>query len=163
MSLLGDVLDNRDGRLEEVFTETLHKRGAAGTSQGGKFISSGSSGQGVRTVQRKTGATVDGAFGYNTRASVEAYQRKHGLTVDGVVGHQTAAALRGQKNASKVHVGALTTADRHALGSHTGGTHKASSKSKSTKTKTPAKPPKPYKTARGRASYTSRSAGGMVA
>jgi hypothetical protein len=102
---------------EAIFTEAKHKRGSKGTSQGGKFVSQGASGGGVQKIQRAVGATVDGAFGYNTRASVMSYQRAHGLKVDGVVGHQTAAAMLGHSNAKNVKPGALTAEDRKHFGS----------------------------------------------
>lgn len=148
------------GELCEAFTEGLHRRMPKGAAGGGQFMSTGSSGAGVKAVQQRTGATVDGSFGTQTRQSVMAYQRQHGLVVDGVVGHQTAAALQGQKNASSVKIGALTAADRKALGAHTGGTHKAST-TKRAKTQAPPKP-RPL-TARQRAAATSRAAGGIIA
>ena len=148
------------GELCEVFNESQHKRGAKGTSQGGKFVAMGSSGTQVQNVQKQVGAKVDGAFGYNTRASVMAYQRAHGLKVDGVVGHQTAAALQGDKGAKHVKVGALTAADRKALG----GSSITRAKSHTRRAKSKATPPKPKPpTPRGRASMTSRTAGGIVA
>lgn len=160
MTVLGDMLDHRAGRLEEAFTEGLHRRTPKGVTGGGQFISTGSQGAGVKAVQKRTGAAVDGSFGTQTRQSVMAYQRQHGLVVDGVVGHQTAAALQGQKNASSVKTGALTAADRKALGPHAGGTHKAST-GKRSKTQAPPKP-KPL-TPRQRAAATSRTAGGIIA
>jgi peptidoglycan hydrolase-like protein with peptidoglycan-binding domain len=141
---------------EAIFTEAKHKRGSKGTSQGGKFISNGASGGAVQTIQRKVGATVDGAFGYNTRASVIAYQRAHGLQADGVVGHQTAAAMLGHSNAKNVKPGALTAEDRK----HFGGNSKSSAKPSKRKGTAPARKPKP-ETARGRASRTSKTAGGI--
>jgi hypothetical protein len=97
------------------FDETKHKRGAKGTSQGGKFVASGDSGTQVRTVQHKLGVTTDGKFGAKTRAAVEAFQAQNHLQVDGVVGRQTAAALAGAKNASSVKPGALSRADERDL------------------------------------------------
>jgi hypothetical protein len=159
MTVLGDILDHREGRLEEaIFTEAKHKRGSKGTSQGGKFVSQGASGGGVQKIQRAVGATVDGAFGYNTRASVMAYQRKHGLKVDGVVGHQTAAAMLGHSNAKNVKPGALTAEDRKHFGSSS--KTKTTAKSSKRKGTAPTRKPKP-ETARGRASRTSKTSGGI--
>lgn len=102
------------------FDEAKHKRGAKGTSQGGKFVSSGSSGAPVEGVQRKLGTRVTGSFDFNTRAAVMSFQRSKGLTVDGVVGRQTAAALRGDRNAASVKTGALSATDLKSLSAHGG-------------------------------------------
>jgi peptidoglycan hydrolase-like protein with peptidoglycan-binding domain len=47
----------------------------------------------VEYVQEKVGAVVDGKYGEDTQAAVEAYQRLNDLDVDGVVGPQTWDAL----------------------------------------------------------------------
>lgn len=100
------------------YDESKHRRGAAGTSQGGKFIATGSSGSDVKTVQGKVGIKApDGSFDYNTKAAVMDFQRRHGLQVDGVVGHQTAVALAGNFRAAKTaKVGALKGSDHAKLG-----------------------------------------------
>lgn len=56
-------------------------------------FSRGAHGDKVRFVQWALGIPVDGAFGNQTFAAIEAFQRKHKLHVDGIVGPQTAAAL----------------------------------------------------------------------
>jgi peptidoglycan hydrolase-like protein with peptidoglycan-binding domain len=63
-------------------------------------ISEGSTGAGVSICQTRLNVwgaspklTVDGDFGPDTLAAVEAFQRAHGLPVDGVVGAKTWAAL----------------------------------------------------------------------
>ena len=43
----------------------------------------------IKFIQKKIGATVDGAFGNNSVAKVKEYQKKHGLTIDGIVGYNT--------------------------------------------------------------------------
>lgn len=53
----------------------------------------GSTGQYVRAVQLLVGATEDGVFGNNTKASVAETQSDVGLTPDGVVGPKTWAYL----------------------------------------------------------------------
>jgi lysozyme len=47
----------------------------------------------VKLIQTKLGLPVDGIFGKNTKAAVEAFQKKQGLIVDGIAGTQTMAAL----------------------------------------------------------------------
>ena len=55
----------------------------------------GASGELVKEVQAKVGATVDGDFGPKTEAAVRAFQRARGLVPDGIVGPKTWAALDG--------------------------------------------------------------------
>lgn len=114
-----------------------HKRGAAGSSQGGKFISQGQSGGSVGRVQAAVGATVTGAFGSNTVAAVRAFQQRHGLKVDGIVGRQTALAIHGEYSAARgTAPGALDAATRARTGLSPG-THRATVKA-AAKKKTPA-------------------------
>jgi peptidoglycan hydrolase-like protein with peptidoglycan-binding domain len=94
-----------------------HPRGRAGSSQGGKFIAAGASGESVRAVQSKVGVKQDGKFGNQTHNAVRDFQRRHGLVVDGVVGHQTALAMSGKFTAARrAQTGALRQSDRSALG-----------------------------------------------
>lgn len=108
----GDAANARAARAPRSGDfERKHPRGP-----GGRWaVKAGSSGDDVRRVQRKVGATADGAFGSRTRAAVEAYQKAHGLQVDGVVGRQTAAAMRGDRNASSIAPGQLSGNDRKWL------------------------------------------------
>jgi peptidoglycan hydrolase-like protein with peptidoglycan-binding domain len=64
-------------------------------------LAQGATGPDVRRVQALCGAdghpiAVDGQFGPNTKAAVEAVQRAAAITVDGVVGQHTWAALLGR-------------------------------------------------------------------
>jgi murein L,D-transpeptidase YcbB/YkuD len=96
--------------------EKKHPRGRTGTTQGGKFVAKGTSGEQVRAVQSKVGAKRDGQFGPHTERAVKSFQRRHGLQVDGVVGHQTALALAGKyKRARNAKVGHLRDSDRSNL------------------------------------------------
>lgn len=97
-----------------AFDESKHKRGSAGTSQGGKFVTKGSSGEDVRAVQHRVGASPDGKYGEHTKRAVMDFQKRHGLQVDGVVGHQTAVALAGHDGKS-AQVGELKGSDRAKL------------------------------------------------
>lgn len=99
------------------YDESKHKRGAAGTSQGGKFVKMGSSGSEVMSVQKRLGvARPHGKFGENTRQAVMKFQQKHGLKVDGVVGRQTATALAGKyRQARKTAPGELNAGDRKRI------------------------------------------------
>lgn len=111
------------------FEAAKHPRGAKGTTQGGKFVAKGSSGTPVRKVQAALGQQQTGHFAFDTQAAVENFQRAHGLQVDGVVGAQTAQALLGNRNAKTVTPGALSAADRKALGvSSTKSSKRASTK-----------------------------------
>jgi hypothetical protein len=93
-----------------------HPRGRTGTPEGGRFVSKGSSGEDVRAVQRKVGASPDGKFGPKTAAAVRQFQQAHGLQVDGVVGRQTALAMRGHiETARKTAPGAMHAVDHAAL------------------------------------------------
>jgi peptidoglycan hydrolase-like protein with peptidoglycan-binding domain len=56
-------------------------------------LTTGSTGRQVALLQHELGITVDGVYGPETEAAVEAFQRSRGLTVDNVVGSQTGAAL----------------------------------------------------------------------
>jgi murein L,D-transpeptidase YcbB/YkuD len=94
-----------------AFNAALHPRGAKGTATGGQFISehsNASANAAAAGAKKRLGNTL-------SKTSIEAYQKKHGLHVDGLVGHQTAEALLGYKHASRVKVGALTSAQRKAL------------------------------------------------
>ena len=58
----------------------------------------GSKGEDVKQIQKALAGVglaviVDGIYGQNTKAAVEAFQREHGLTADGVVGPATLAKL----------------------------------------------------------------------
>jgi murein L,D-transpeptidase YcbB/YkuD len=98
------------------YDEKKHPRGRAGTSQGGKFIRSGSSGNDVRAVQARVGVKRDGQFGNQTHNAVRDFQKRHGLQVDGVVGHQTALAIAGKYAAARrAQTGALRKSDRSAI------------------------------------------------
>lgn len=62
-------------------------------------LRSGSRGQSVTQLQQRLEdlgyykSKVDGSYGRNTKAAVEAFQRDHGLTADGIAGPKTLAAL----------------------------------------------------------------------
>jgi peptidoglycan hydrolase-like protein with peptidoglycan-binding domain len=56
-------------------------------------LTTGSTGRQVALLQHELGIKVDGMYGPETEAAVEAFQRSRGLTVDNVVGPQTGAAL----------------------------------------------------------------------
>lgn len=43
----------------------------------------------TRYIQWRTGGTVDGIFGNETKSNVEKWQKNHGLVVDGIVGAET--------------------------------------------------------------------------
>lgn len=95
-----------------AYDETKHKRAPAGAAGGGRFVASGSSGENVRAVQHRVGASPDGKFGQQTRQRVMDFQKRHGLKVDGVVGHQTALALAGHyREAKAASPGALQKSD----------------------------------------------------
>lgn len=99
-----------------AYDESKHKRGAAGSSQGGQFVSKGASGSEVRSVQHRVGAKTDGKFGPKTEQAVRDFQRRHRLVVDGKVGHQTALALAGKyAKARSAKTGELRTEDRARL------------------------------------------------
>ena len=58
----------------------------------------GSKGEDVKQIQKALAGAglaviVDGIYGQNTKAAVEAFQRNHGLTADGIVGAKTLALL----------------------------------------------------------------------
>lgn len=58
----------------------------------------GSKGEDVKQIQKALAGAglaviVDGIYGQNTKAAVEAFQREHGLTADGIVGPATLAKL----------------------------------------------------------------------
>jgi len=90
--------------------ESKHPRGATGTSKGGKFVSSGSSGKEAAAVNERLG--VKGKkFGDASKKAVEAFQKKRGLKVDGIVGTQTVAALKGSKGAKSAKPGKLSDTD----------------------------------------------------
>lgn len=98
------------------YDESKHRRAAKGTMGGGRFVSTGSSGETVRTVQQRVGAKADGQFGAKTQHAVRRFQKRHGLKVDGVVGRQTALALAGHySQAKKTKPGAMDKASRTSL------------------------------------------------
>ena len=64
-------------------------------------LTTGSSGRQVALLQSELGSVkVDGVYGPETEAAVEAFQRNNGLTVDNVVGPLTGASLRGHAEAT---------------------------------------------------------------
>lgn len=62
---------------------------------GPALLRCGDRGAGVRRLQGKLSAAVDGIFGRRTEAAVIAFQRGAGLAPDGIVGPRTWAALSG--------------------------------------------------------------------
>lgn len=58
------------------------------------FLRRGSLGEDVEVLQWLVGSKVDGEYGPNTVAAVQAFQKANGLTVDGIVGHLTWDRLR---------------------------------------------------------------------
>lgn len=52
-------------------------------------LQKGSTGNGVRELQRELGLTIDGVFGLNTEKALGAWQKQHGLVVDGIAGPNT--------------------------------------------------------------------------
>lgn len=61
-----------------------------------RLTSPRTTGEDVKTLQRRLGISDDGVFGSGTLASVKAYQSSHGLQPDGVVGPKTWASLFGR-------------------------------------------------------------------
>lgn len=55
----------------------------------------GSTGDGVKQIQRKLGLAADGDFGPGTEAAVKKWQAANGLTADGIVGPSTIAKMLG--------------------------------------------------------------------
>jgi putative chitinase len=53
------------------------------------LLKKGSTGDDVKKLQTKLGATADGSFGPGTEAKVKAWQAANGLTADGIVGDGT--------------------------------------------------------------------------
>ena len=56
-------------------------------------LTSGSSGDSVKWVQRRLGVTESGSFDKKLSASVVAFQNARGLVGDGIIGPRTFAAL----------------------------------------------------------------------
>ena len=67
----------------------------AGAPDGRPTLRRGATGDLVKQVQAKVGASVDGTFGPNTEAKVRTFQRDHNLVPDGIVGPKTWKALDG--------------------------------------------------------------------
>lgn len=59
----------------------------------GRLLKYGSTGEAVKTVQRRLGITVDGKYYRQTEAAVVAFQQRHKLLPDGVVGPITWRAM----------------------------------------------------------------------
>lgn len=57
------------------------------------IVRAGARGDNVKIIQRIVGAKIDGIFGPETTAKVQAWQRSHGLTADGIVGPKTQAKM----------------------------------------------------------------------
>ena len=60
----------------------------------------GSTGEEVKALQEKLGATADGSFGPGTEAKLKAWQAANGLTADGIAGPATLAKLGISESAS---------------------------------------------------------------
>jgi uncharacterized protein YkwD len=94
------TVDFRDVDRAEPLTRSASQhrtavvRATTATGCIGSLLTVGSSGAGVRFVQRRVHVSVDGMFGPMTRQAVEAFQRRHRLVVDGIVGPHTSAALK---------------------------------------------------------------------
>ena len=68
--------------------------GTASESQSsGATLDFGTTGPGVKKLQRRLGVPATGYFGTQTRAAVKRFQRRRGLTADGVAGPATLRAL----------------------------------------------------------------------
>jgi hypothetical protein len=58
------------------------------------LLKQGSSGQEVSELQQALEIDIDGVFGADTKAAVEAFQLENGLLMDGIVGPQTLKVIR---------------------------------------------------------------------
>lgn len=91
------------GRVDGISNGVDMSHFYPGITAGGKMVEvkhdmdtlrTGDKGQQVRALQKLLGGiAVDGDFGPETRAAVEAYQRQYKLDVDGIVGPKTWAVL----------------------------------------------------------------------
>lgn len=91
----GDVLY---AKLPQLRSDVAARIGGGGGGRAWPTVSTGQSGERVRTVQyllraRGYSITVDGVFGSGTAATVRSFQSSRGLAVDGIVGPQTWEAL----------------------------------------------------------------------
>lgn len=59
------------------------------------ILQKGSTGHGVREVQRKLNLAIDGVFGPNTEKALKAWQKQHGLVADGIAGPNTLDRMLG--------------------------------------------------------------------
>lgn len=65
----------------------------ASDGDGRPTLQRGATGELVKEIQRKVGATASGTFDGDTEAAVRRFQRDHGLVPDGIVGPRTWATL----------------------------------------------------------------------
>jgi len=90
----GDIgLDDRQRRYSvamQALTGDIPPRAKATET-----LRRGSTGDGVKQIQRKLGLAADGDFGPGTEAAVKKWQAANGLTADGIVGPSTIAKMLG--------------------------------------------------------------------
>lgn len=95
--LIWITVDFRDADRAEPTTWTASHHTTPvvqATSRASSMLWIGSTGPGVRIVQRRLHVTADGVFGPVTRRAVESFQRGNRLVVDGVIGPRTWTALK---------------------------------------------------------------------
>jgi Putative peptidoglycan binding domain len=100
------------------WTASKHPRGAKGSGQGGKFISSQSDSSGSKSAKVGVKKRLGGRI---STQDIREFQRRNGLTVDGIIGRQTAAALLGDTQAKIIPIGSMTPKQVAALEMIAGG------------------------------------------